>query len=160
MTDERKTAERKVSLARLWARTRQVFTSDPSPSDDDDRMVDEEAARVLAAQAGKLKGGLAKVAQLAAYDPKSTVRATLGSLWDRAPAIGAGAIASVVEADLGKPPQQIFARWDAQPIAAASLGQVHAAQLPDGTETIAPRLPHSCASQPRGPTIRCCACPA
>jgi predicted unusual protein kinase regulating ubiquinone biosynthesis (AarF/ABC1/UbiB family) len=137
MTDERKAAERKVSLARLWARTRQVLTTDPSPSDDDDRVVDEEAARVLAAQAGKLKGGLAKVAQLAAYDPRATAaRATLGALWDRAPAVGAGAIASVIEADLGKPPQQVFARWDAQPIAAASLGQVHAAQLLDGTEVV------------------------
>jgi predicted unusual protein kinase regulating ubiquinone biosynthesis (AarF/ABC1/UbiB family) len=137
MTDERKAAERKVSLARLWARTRQVFTTDPSPSADDDRVVDEEAARVLAAQAGKLKGGLAKVAQLAAYDPRATTaRATLGALWDRAPSVGAGAIASVIEADLGKPPQQLFARWDAQPIAAASLGQVHAAQLRDGTEVV------------------------
>ncbi len=146
MTGERKSAERKVSLARLWARTRQVLTTDPSPSDDDDRVVDEEAARVLAAQAGKLKGGLAKVAQLAAYDPGATLgktrgatqaaRAMLGTLWDRAPAMGGGAIAGVIEADLGKPPQALFARWDAQPIAAASLGQVHAAQLADGTEVV------------------------
>ena len=146
MTDERKRAERKVGLARLWARTRQVLTTDPSPSDDDDRMVDEEAARVLAAQAGKLKGGLAKVAQLAAYDPGATLgrsrgataaaRATLGSLWDRAPAQSAAAIAGVIAGDFGASPQTLFARWDPQPIAAASLGQVHAAALADGTEVV------------------------
>ena len=146
MTDERKRAERKVGLARLWARTRQVLTTDPSPSDDDDRMVDEEAARVLAAQAGRLKGGLAKVAQLAAYDPGATLgrsrgatqaaRAVLGNLWDRAPAQSASAIAGVIAGDFGKSPQALFATWDAQPIAAASLGQVHAATLADGTDVV------------------------
>ena len=146
MTDERRRAERKVGLARLWARTRQVLTTDPSASDDDDRVVDEEAARVLATQAGRLKGGLAKVAQLAAYDPGATLgknrgataaaRAVLGSLWDHAPALGGVAIAGVIEADLGKPPQALFARWDTQPLAAASLGQVHAATLADGTEVV------------------------
>jgi predicted unusual protein kinase regulating ubiquinone biosynthesis (AarF/ABC1/UbiB family) len=145
-SDDRKRAERKVGLARLWARTKQVLTTDPSPSDDDDRVVDEEAARVLAAQAGRLKGGLAKVAQLAAYDPGATLgrnrgatavaRAVLGGLWDRAPSVGGGAIAGVIEADLGKSPQALFARWDPQPIAAASLGQVHAAALADGTEVV------------------------
>ncbi|HUJ59435.1 MAG TPA: AarF/UbiB family protein [Kofleriaceae bacterium] len=143
---ERRAAERKVGLVRLWARAKQVLTTDPSPSDDDDRVVDEEAARALAAQAGKLKGGLAKVAQLAAYDPgaslgrgrsaSASARAVLGELWDRAPAASAAAITGVVEAELGKPPQQLFARWQAEPIAAASLGQVHAATLHDGREVV------------------------
>ena len=69
MSDERKWAERKVGFARLFARAKQVLTTDPRGSDEDDHVVDEEAARVLAQQAGRLKGGLAKVAQLAAYDP-------------------------------------------------------------------------------------------
>ena len=144
--DDRKAAERKVGLARLWARAKQVLTTDPTGSDDDDHVVDEEAARVLAAQAGRLKGGLAKVAQLAAYDPGATLggrsgatqtaRAVLGGLWDRAPAVSSGAIAQVIEDDLGKPPHALFARWDATPLASASIGQVHAAQLHDGTEVV------------------------
>ena len=155
MSDDRKWAERKVGLARLWARTKQVLTTDPSHSDASDRVVDEETARVLAAQAGRLKGGLAKVAQLAAYDPgrafprsafglaasghagaSDTARATLGSLWDKVPAVSGGAIAAVIEADLGRPPQQLFATWEQAPLAAASLGQVHAATLHDGTEVV------------------------
>ena len=145
MTD-RKAAERKVGLARFWARAKQVLTTDPTGSDEDDQVVDEEAARVLAAQAGRLKGGLAKVAQLAAYDPGATLggrsgatkaaRAVLGGLWDHAPAVSAGAIARVVEDDLGKAPQALFAHWDPQPLAAASLGQVHAAKLHDGSEVV------------------------
>ena len=50
MTDERKWAERKVGFAKLWARAKQVLTTDPTGSDEDDHVVDEEAARVLAAQ--------------------------------------------------------------------------------------------------------------
>jgi len=146
VSDERKRAERKVGFARFWARAKQIVTTDPSGSDEDDLLVDEEAAKVLAAQAGKLKGGLAKVAQLAAYDPGATLggksgatrsaRAVLGGLWDQAPAVSAGAIARVIEEDLGKAPQALFARWEATPLASASLGQVHAAQLHDGTEVV------------------------
>jgi predicted unusual protein kinase regulating ubiquinone biosynthesis (AarF/ABC1/UbiB family) len=145
-TTERRSAERRVGWARLWARAKQIVTTDPSSSGDDDHMVDEEAARVLAANAGRLKGGLAKVAQLAAYDPGATLggrsgataqaRAVLGGLWDRAPAVSAAAIAGVISADLGAPPEARFARWDPSPLAAASLGQVHAATLHDGTEVV------------------------
>lgn len=143
---DRRWAERKVGFARLWARAKQVLTTDPSGSDEDDLVVDEEAARVLAAQAGRLKGGLAKVAQLAAYDPGSSLgrgrgasagaRQVLGGLWDHAPSISASAIATVIEKDLGKAPQSLFTEWDASPLASASLGQVHAAKLHDGTEVV------------------------
>jgi predicted unusual protein kinase regulating ubiquinone biosynthesis (AarF/ABC1/UbiB family) len=146
VSSERKAAERKIGLARLWARAKQIVTTDPSGSDDDDHIVDEEAARVLAQQAGRLKGGLAKVAQLAAYDPGASLghgrgasagaRAVLGGLWDKAPAVAAGDIARVVEEELGKPPQMVFAQWDPSPLAAASLGQVHAARLADGTDVV------------------------
>ncbi len=144
--DERRRAERRVGLARLWARAKQIVTTDPTGSDEDDLVVDEEAARVLAANAGRLKGGLAKVAQLAAYDPGATLggrsgatrgaRQVLGGLWDHAPAVSSGSIARVIEDDLGKAPQALFASWDASPLAAASLGQVHAATLHDGTEVV------------------------
>lgn len=143
---DRKWAERKVGFARMWARAKQVLTTDPTGSDEDDQVVDEEAARALAAQAGRLKGGLAKVAQLAAYDPGASLgrgrgasaaaRAVLGGLWDHAPSVSSGAIAGVVEKDLGKAPQSLFAEWDPSPLASASLGQVHAATLHDGTQVV------------------------
>src|SRR3954469_19733887 len=105
-TGDRRGAERRIGWARLWARVKQVVTTDPSGSDDDDHVVDEEAARVLAASAGRLKGGLAKVAQLAAYDPGATLggrggataqaRAVLADLWDQAPAVSGAAIAGVI----------------------------------------------------------------
>jgi len=143
---DRKWAERKVGFAKLWARAKQVLTTDPTGSDEDDLVVDEEAAKALAAQAGRLKGGLAKVAQLAAYDPGASLgrgrgaspaaRQVLGGLWDHAPSVSAGAIAGVIEKDLGKAPQALFAEWDPSPLAAASLGQVHAAKLHDGSDVV------------------------
>ena len=144
--NDRRWAERKVGFAKLWARAKQVLTTDPTGSDEDDLVVDEEAARVLAVQAGRLKGGLAKVAQLAAYDPGASLgrgrgasaasRQVLGGLWDHAPAISSGAIATVIERDLGKAPQSLFAEWDTSPLASASLGQVHGAKLHDGTDVV------------------------
>ena len=151
-TSDRRGAERRIGWARLWARAKQIVTTDPTGSDDDDQVVDEEAARVLATSAGRLKGGLAKVAQLAAYDPGAMLggrgggggrggvtapaRAVLADLWDQAPAVSGGAIAQVIEADLGQSPQALFATWDPSPLAAASIGQVHAATLGDGTAVV------------------------
>src|SRR5438093_1136805 len=40
----------------------------------------------------------------------------------------------VIESELGRPPEQLFAEFSPEPIAAASIGQVHTARLHDGTE--------------------------
>jgi len=37
---------------------------------------------------------------------------------------------------LGAPPDEVFASFDAQPLAAASIAQVHVARLKDGTEVV------------------------
>lgn len=41
-----------------------------------------------------------------------------------------------IEQGLGRPIQQLFARFDPEPLAAASVAQVHAAELPDGRRVI------------------------
>ncbi|WP_292050850.1 MULTISPECIES: ABC1 kinase family protein [unclassified Brevundimonas] len=41
-----------------------------------------------------------------------------------------------VEAALGGPPEDLFARFDPEPLAAASMAQVHRAKLKDGTEVV------------------------
>lgn len=45
-------------------------------------------------------------------------------------------VRSTFLADLGKPPEEIFSKFDPIPIASASIGQVHRAVLHDGSEVI------------------------
>jgi ubiquinone biosynthesis protein len=53
-------------------------------------------------------------------------------LQDRAPPADAAAVRAQLVADLGAPPEQIFAEFDAEPLAAGSVAQVHRARLADG----------------------------
>jgi ubiquinone biosynthesis protein len=45
-------------------------------------------------------------------------------------------VRTVVEADLGRPLAEVFARFDTTPVAAASIAQVHAARLLSGEEVV------------------------
>ena len=52
------------------------------------------------------------------------------------PPMDYGLIRKQVIRELGKPPEKLFAAFDEQAFAAASLGQVHKAQLPSGEEVV------------------------
>ena len=58
----------------------------------------------------------------------------LRSLQDRIPPFSFRKIAQTIEADFGKPIHQLFSEFDEQPVAAASVAQVHRARLQDGRE--------------------------
>jgi ubiquinone biosynthesis protein len=62
--------------------------------------------------------------------------AELSKLQDSTPPEPYSTIAAVIRRELGKPPQELFESFEVQPLAAASIGQVHAAQLPDGTPVV------------------------
>ena len=57
-------------------------------------------------------------------------------LRDRVPAETYETVVEIVEADLGKPLGDVFADFATEPIAAASIAQVHAAHLLDGTPVV------------------------
>ena len=94
-----------------------------------------ETAEDVATTLGAMKGVLMKIGQMASYidDGLSpAVRRTLSRLQDSVPPMSAELAASVVMEELGLPPERAFARWDPEPIAAASIGQVHRAITLDG----------------------------
>ena len=57
-------------------------------------------------------------------------------LRDRVPAEPFEVVRALVEQDLGAPIEEIFERFERQPIAAASIAQVHAAKLRSGEEVV------------------------
>ncbi len=60
----------------------------------------------------------------------------LAKLQDSAPTVPFTDVAAAIESALHRPLAELFERFDAVPIAAASIGQVHAATLPDGSDVV------------------------
>src|SRR5687767_4126956 len=89
------------------------------------------------------KGVLMKVGQIlsfvdigAAVDKTygEVYQAALASLQSDAEPMDPVLVAAVIESELGRGPEELFAEFSPTPIAAASIGQVHVARLHDGTE--------------------------
>lgn len=62
--------------------------------------------------------------------------AELSKLQDATPPAPYAQVAVVLEAELGAPPEKIFATFDDKPLASASIGQVHTARLHSGEEVV------------------------
>src|SRR6266851_736943 len=94
-----------------------------------------QTAEDVAITLGAMKGVMMKIGQMASYIDDGlapSVRRTLSRLQDSVPPMSAELAARVVEEELGLPPERAFATWDPEPIAAASIGQVHRAITLDG----------------------------
>lgn len=64
------------------------------------------------------------------------IAAELRKLQDDVPSFGMDEVRAIVETDLGKPLSELFASFEEQPLGTASIGQVHGARLPDGTDVV------------------------
>src|SRR5690606_4816056 len=94
------------------------------------RLFESLTPEQAAAPLGNMTGAFMTIAQMASYLavglPEST-RAALAELQRDAPPMSAELAASVVERELGAPPEELFLEWDPVPLASASIGQVHRA---------------------------------
>lgn len=105
-----------------------------------ERLHVENAGR-LVENLGSLKGAAMKVGQAVAQvldtvDVPPEARAVLGRLHDKAEPVPWPLVRARIEAELQGPLESLYASVDPSPLGTASLGQVHAAVLPDGSEVV------------------------
>ena len=119
---------------RAWHEARRTFAAAPRRAELDAAHQLRTASEVATAL-GEMKGALMKLGQMASYLDEAMpapMREALGSLQQDAPPMSAELTAQVVVAELGDAPERVFAEWDPEPLAAASIGQVHRAITHDG----------------------------
>lgn len=104
----------------------------------------QHAAEVL----GRMRGLAAKLGQMASYVdgfvPESQRKAyelALSGLRAAAPSSPPDTVRKLVEAELGAPIEQLFASFELEPFASASIGQVHRAELATGVK-VAVKVQH------------------
>lgn len=119
----------RASGSLLATSARRLAGEGPSPQ--------AEAARRLLETLGELKGAALKVGQalsLAGGALPDDVREVVSRLFSQAPPVPFEDVAVVLEEELGRPHREVFPRFEEEPFAAASLGQVHRATLASGEE--------------------------
>lgn len=94
----------------------------------------KKAAEALLKTLGEMKGLPLKVGQMASYIDglappgyEERFQKELKKLLDRAPPLSPEAAVKVVTEEMGAPPESVYAEWEREPFAAASIGQVHRA---------------------------------
>jgi predicted unusual protein kinase regulating ubiquinone biosynthesis (AarF/ABC1/UbiB family) len=101
-----------------------------------------EAAEQIVAALGTMKGAAMKVGQVMSFldvglvpvEYRDEFQRKLAALRDAAPTVTFKDMRKVIESELDEPLKAVFAEFDEEPIAAASIGQVYRARLDDGRE--------------------------
>ena len=99
-----------------------------------------EAAERMVETLGRMKGAAMKIGQLASFidteflppEYRELYQEQLASLRSTAPSMPWKKVRSVLDEEWDEPVEELFEDFDHDAAAAASIGQVHRAQLPDG----------------------------
>ncbi|HTZ88266.1 MAG TPA: AarF/ABC1/UbiB kinase family protein [Solirubrobacteraceae bacterium] len=101
-----------------------------------------ETAKQIVAALGTMKGAAMKLGQVMSFldvglvpeQYREEFQHELAKLRDAAPTVSFKQMRKVIEDDLEEPIDEVFASFEQEPIAAASIGQVYRAKLHDGRE--------------------------
>src|SRR5579871_4674692 len=99
-----------------------------------------EAAEQIVSALGTMKGAAMKVGQVLSFldtglippEHRDEFQRKLAALRDSAPTVTFKEMRKVIEQELDDPISEVFAEFNEEPIAAASIGQVYRARLHDG----------------------------
>jgi predicted unusual protein kinase regulating ubiquinone biosynthesis (AarF/ABC1/UbiB family) len=99
-----------------------------------------EAAEQMVETLGRMKGAAMKIGQLASFidteflppEYRELYQDKLATLRSTAPPMPWSKVKQVLEEDWEEPPEELFEDFEHEATAAASIGQVHRAVLPDG----------------------------
>jgi predicted unusual protein kinase regulating ubiquinone biosynthesis (AarF/ABC1/UbiB family) len=100
------------------------------------------AADQIVRQLGQMKGAAMKIGQvlstidfdLVPEGEREAFKERLAALRDAAPSVPFPQLEKLLRQELGGPLEQVFAEFDREPVAAASIGQVHRARTQDGRD--------------------------
>ena len=115
------------------------FNADDDKKNEARSQLFQDIGLQIADTLGEMKGAAMKVGQIASqykdiFPPE--VASAIAKLQRQAPAMPFAEIKKQVENELGQPINQAFTHFEEQPFAAASIGQVHKAILPNGTPVV------------------------
>ncbi len=123
-----------MGLGSLKHRAKRPFLSDEEKQKDQDLQNDKNAQLLFKALT-QLRGTALKVAQMIGMEQgllPEPYRKELEKSFHQVPPLNRVLVRKVMLSELKQPPEKLFAQFEAQAFAAASLGQVHKATLPFG----------------------------